>query len=310
MADGPDWGRARPGIASAPLLAYADREEGGGGDEMPDTSIRGARRRSDEAGNWRSRLARTGLVGKGLFFATLGLLAVEVAVGAAASADQGAVERVAQAPFGRFLLIVLALTLVALVAWKGLQTVTGDPVEGSEPLDRVRYAIRTVGYGATALSAVVLLLVNWGQSPPGAEGTTNGEAEEEAAGVVMEWPAGRWIVAAAGLVVIGAGLHQIYRHAVQARFLRRLDVPGEAQRLVEAAGRAGYAARAGAIVGVGIFLVSAGVTHDDDDATGLSGLLSELADETWGQTALWALGVGLVLFGGFSLAEARYRRAT
>ncbi|MEL7155461.1 MAG: DUF1206 domain-containing protein, partial [Actinomycetota bacterium] len=86
----------------------------------------------------RSQVARIGLVGRGLLYGTLGLLVTQVATGDRSSASTtGAVERVAAAPFGQVLLVVLTVTLLALVAWKALQAVAGDPIEGSEVADRV-----------------------------------------------------------------------------------------------------------------------------------------------------------------------------
>ena len=41
-----------------------------------------------------------------------------------------------------------------------------------------------------------------------------------------------------------------------------------------------------------------------------SGLLTELSGNGWGQLALWLIAFGLLAYGLFALAEARYRRAT
>ncbi|MGI8939694.1 MAG: DUF1206 domain-containing protein, partial [Iamia sp.] len=89
-----------------------------------------AQQAESTASDLRSKLAPVGLVGKGLLYASLGFIAINVALGDSDSQDtskSGAIERVAEAPFGKFLMIVLAVGLVALVLWKATQAIAGDP---------------------------------------------------------------------------------------------------------------------------------------------------------------------------------------
>ena len=72
----------------------------------------------------------------------------------------------------------------------------------------------------------------------------------------------------------------------------------------------GYAGSGAVTIGVGVFLFLAGMQYDPDNVKGLSGLLAELAGNGWGQLALWLIALGLLAYGLFALAEARYRRAT
>lgn len=277
---------------------------------MPTTAASMEQRVEDEAGKRRSQVARLGLVGKGLLYCTLGLLVTQVATGDRSSASaSGAVERVAAAPFGRILLIILTVTLLALVAWKVLQLIAGDPLEGSEPTDRAMFGLQAVLYGTTAVAAVSILVANWsGQRSAGGGG---GGGQQEAAGWVMGLPAGRWIVAAVGLGVILYGLYSAYGDAIEAEFMERIEADDdEVNWTIEVGGRVGYAVRGIFTVGVGIFLLIAGLTHEPGQARGLSGVLQELSGQPWGPYVLWPLAVGLLLFGLFSLAEARYRRAT
>jgi hypothetical protein len=61
---------------------------------------------------------------------------------------------------------------------------------------------------------------------------------------------------------------------------------------------------------VGVFLIQAAIAFDPNKAKGLSQSLASLADSSWGRLVLWAVALGLMAFGAFTLAEARYRRAT
>lgn len=256
----------------------------------------------------RAKVARVGLIGQGLLYTLLGLLAVNVATGDRATATRsGAVQAVAQAPFGRFLLIGLTVALVALVVWKVMQAIAGDPVEGSEGSDRIKYAFKAMLFSTAALSAVAILIANWGisaQVPTGG----GGDSRTQATAVVMGLPGGRWIVMAVGIAAIGFGCYQILRNAVRCEFMERLSVGGDTRRVIETCGRVGYAGSGGVTIGVGVFLFLAGLRYDPDNVRGLSGLLAQLAGSGWGQLALWLLAFGVLAYGLFALAEARYRR--
>ena len=263
------------------------------------------------AGSARSSVARPGLIGRSLFYLLFGLLALDLAFGSGEE-SQGAVERVASAPFGRFLLIGLAVALVALVVWKVLQAVAGDPGEGSETTDRMKYALKAVTYGGLAATSVTVLIANW-ESGSSSESGGSSDSEQQATATVLEWPAGQWLVVLGGLAIVGFAVYELYTHAYGSEFMSRLATSGmddSTRRAVEWSGRAGYAAKAAITAVIGIFLVVAGIRHDPDETEGLSGALRELSDTGWGTALLAFVGVGLFLFAAFSLVEATYRRTT
>ena len=104
--------------------------------------------------DWRSNLARAGLVAKGILYLALGFFAIDLAIGGSQSSDQGAIELVASQPFGKWILGILTLGLFALAAWRAIVAFTGDPVEGSEASDRVMFAVKSVLYLGTAIAAL------------------------------------------------------------------------------------------------------------------------------------------------------------
>jgi hypothetical protein len=271
--------------------------------------------RGQSQADWRSTLARVGLSAKGILYLAIGLLAINVASGDASSSavtQRGAAELVANQPLGQALIVILTVGLFAMAAWQFTLAITGDPVEGSVKSDRVKYAAKGVAYLATAMAALPVMLAQWGASfGMGANG--DGQTERRAAAEIMTWPAGPWIAAALGLAIIAIGVYQLHHHALHKRFMQRLDrgkMRPEIERGIEHAGQAGYAARGMVFAIVGIFFVLAAVQHDPREAVGLAGALQALSDQTWGQLVLWAVAIGLFLFGCFSFAEAKYRRAT
>ena len=79
---------------------------------------------------------------------------------------------------------------------------------------------------------------------------------------MLSWPAGKWIVGVAGLVLIGAGLWSGY-FGIQKKFLKSWmteRISATAQSWGERVGVAGLLARMVVFVLIGIFLVKA--AHD------------------------------------------------
>jgi hypothetical protein len=183
-------------------------------------------------------------------------------------------------------------------------------VEGSEAKHRAKYAIKALLYFGVAATALAILLANAGVDSGGAGG---GGGKERATATVLSWPAGPWIVGLAGVAIVALALQQVRKHGWKQEFMERLErsrMNDKVARGVRRAGQAGYTARAIVLAITGVFLVVAAVQHDPDEAKGLSGALRALSGETWGQIVLWLVAVGLVLYGIFCFAEARYRRAT
>jgi hypothetical protein len=261
-------------------------------------------------------LGRVGLVGRGVLYAVIGVLALQLAIGAPdeQASPQGAIEWVGEQPLGKFLLIALTLSLVALALWRALDAWRGDPVEGAETSDRVRYAVQAVIYAGFAIAALSVTIANWSGSgssggssgSSGSGGAGDGQTQQQATAVVLDWPGGQLLVAAAGFAVIGYAVWKFVKDTVNAEFMERLSGAGDG---VERFGRVGYAARAVVWAVIGVLLIQAAWTHDSGQAGGLSTALQELTGSTWGRALLVAVAVGLFAFGAFCVTEAKYRRA-
>jgi hypothetical protein len=260
-------------------------------------------------GDWKESLGRLGLIGKGALYVIIGLLALQVATGdlGTDTSKSGAIEWVAHQPFGRFLLIALTVSLFAMAAWRLLDAFVGDPVEGDEVKDRVRFAVKGLLYLVFAVIALTTTISAWTEGEEAASSGSGGGEEQQATATVLDWPAGQWIVAIAGLALIGYALYMFKRHTIDEKFLERLDVGSSSW--VAPVGRLGYAARSVVFVLMGWFLFQAGITYDPNESKGMSEALKELAGESWGTVALLVVAFGLVAYGLFNLAESRYRKA-
>ena len=259
--------------------------------------------------DWKDPIGRIGLVGQGVVATIVGLLAIRIAMGDKdeAATSEGAVAWLAQQPFGKFLLVALTVALFALALWRFLCAAMGDPVEGSEPKDRVKYAVLGVVYLLLAITTLGITIANWTGDDTEANAESGDESSQQAASTLFDWPAGRWLVGILGVALIGYAGYNFYKQVVRKEFAERLDA--DESSWVVRLGEFGYAAQSLVYAVIGYFFIQAAIAFRSTTAKGPSGALIELADTTWGKVMLWVIAIGLFAYGIFCIAEAKYRKA-
>jgi len=263
-----------------------------------------------KAQDWKGPIGRVGLVGQGVVATIVGLLAIRIAMGDKdqAATSEGAVAWLADQPLGKFLLVALTIALFALALWRFLCAAMGDPVEGSEPKDRLKYAVLGVIYLLLAITTLGITIANWTGSGDEASNAQSGdEGSQQATSTLFDWPAGRWLVGLLGVAVIAYAGYSFYKQVVKKQFAERLDADDGSW--IIRLGQVGYTAQALVYAVVGYFFIQAAIAFKSTTAKGPSGALIELADTTWGKVMLWAIAIGLFAYGIFCIAEAKYRKA-
>jgi hypothetical protein len=262
------------------------------------------------ARDWKDPIGRLGLVGQGVVATIVGVLAIRIADGEKdeAATSEGAVAWLAQQPLGKFLLVALTVALFALALWRFLCAAMGDPVEGSEPKDRLKYAVLGVVYLSLAITTLGVTIANWtGSDDTAASEDSGDEGSQQAASTLFEWPAGRWLVGILGVAVIGYAGYNFHKQVVRRKFSERLDA-GEGSWVVRL-GLVGYTAQSLVYAVVGYLFIQAAIAFKSTTAKGPSGALIELADTTSGKVLLSIIAIGLLAYGVFCIAEAKYRKA-
>ena len=269
------------------------------------TEISRARDQVENA-SWLNALARVGLVAKGVSYALVGVLAIKLAVdsGGEATSRQGALHTLAQHSFGKFVLIGLAFGFAAYAVWRFAQAFfdknnDGDGAKGLAK--RAGYFGSGAIYAGLTYSTIKILSGS-------AEQSQNQKAHKTAA-TVLSWPAGKWIVGAAGLVLIGVGLWNGYR-ALEKKFLKNWkteQMGATAQRWGTRSGVVGLSARMVVFALIGVFVVKAADDYNPREAIGLDGALQKLASQSYGSWLLGLVAAGLLAYAVFCFFEARYR---
>ena len=255
---------------------------------------------------WVERLARVGYAAKGLVYLLVGGLAARAALGAGGRTTDsgGALRSLGDGTGGKLLLALIAAGLLGYALWRVIAAATdaegkGDDAKGLA--QRLAGAGRGLLYVGLALQALRLLRGG---------GAREGSRAEDWTARLMAAPAGRWLVAAVGLGVIGYALYQLYR-AYASKVRKHLDLStlgADGQRLVVALGRFGIGARGVVFLVIGWFLIRAARQSDASEASGVGEALRTLAAQSHGKWVLAVTGLGFVAYGLYQFANARYRR--
>ncbi|QKW18006.1 DUF1206 domain-containing protein [Kitasatospora sp. NA04385] len=247
---------------------------------------------------------RSGFVARGVVYALVGVLALQIAFGSGGEdADrQGALHQIAVRPFGAVLLWVLAAGFVGMALWRASTAVFGEAGQ-KKTGSRVLSAGRAVFYGFVAWGTAAYAAGSGG-------GSDSDSTSKDWTATTLGWPGGRWLVGAAGLVLAGIGTAIAVR-ALQRRFLRKLEtgtMHPRTRTAVTGTGISGNVARGAVYAAAGVFVVTAAVRFDPDRARGMDDTLRSLASSAAGPWLLVVVAAGLVLYGVFSFASARWRR--
>lgn len=259
---------------------------------------------------WADRLARLGFCARGVVYAIIGLLAAQIALSGnehTEASKDGALREISERPMSGVLLTVLAVGLAGYALWRLSEALWGKRDED----DEAKRTAKRLGSAAKAAFYAVFLFSTVRFIARGPDGGSGGaEREQTLTARVLELPGGRFVVGLVGLLVMVGAAYSLYR-AVAQKFEKRLDTSDMDPPLgtvVGALGTVGLAAR-GFVFGLaGYLALRAALDFDPDEAAGLDGTLKELARQPYGPGLLLIAAVGLVAYGLYSFAEARYRQ--
>lgn len=274
-------------------------------EEKRDQAVATAEKAADS--RWLERLARAGLVSRGVLYLVVAAIAVHVARGRPKDPmdKQGALQAVVRQPLGELLVIALAVGFAGYATWRLVEAVvgrTGEDDSRKAAAKRIGYLARAGLYAWFFVSAAKLVI--WSRE------VKSGEAEVDWTARVLGWPGGTALVAAVGLGILGGGFYIGWR-GLSRKFRKRLkagEMTRAERRWILGFGSVGMVARMVVTTVIGGFLIAAALQHDPREAVGIDGALRRLAGTTMGPGLLVLLASGLACYGLYSFAEARFRR--
>lgn len=260
-----------------------------------------------ESKEWVEKLARFGYAVRGVVYLVVGGLAVQAALGTggATVGSKGALSWIVTEPYGKVLLGIVALGLFSYALWRFVQAIFDPESKGSDTKGMItRAAYFVIGFTHAGLGVAAVRLVT------GAGSGSGSGSQEQWTARLMSQPFGQWLVVLAGLIVIGAALYELYM-AISGKYEDRLktsQMSAKETKVMRIVGRIGYLAHFVTIGLIGTFLVQAGLTYDPQKAGGLGEALGTIQSEPYGPWLLGVVAIGLLSYGIFSFAVAKYRR--
>ncbi len=228
-------------------------------------------------------VTRAGFLGYGIFHLVVGWLALQLALGnATGESDQsGAFEFLASQPYGRVLLVAIVVGLVAMAVWQLLLAAVGHRDERGHrrTFERLASAGRAVIYGALAYTA--------GKVVVGAHPSSESQQRNATEGLLSQ-PAGRTLVAIAGLAVLAIGIGMVV-YGARRDFEKRLMISrmsGRTRTTAVRLGQVGYVAKGVAFGIVGLLVAVAALRRDASRSGGLDPALRTLAGRPYGELLL------------------------
>ncbi len=251
---------------------------------------------------WLKTLGKVGVAAIGIVWLLLAWISLQVAFGGSSGKstdNSGALQELAQQPFGKVLLAVMAFGLFAYAVWMVFEAAIGYQREGD---DKKRLGKR-IGAGAKAVIGLGLG-VQAAKLVLGSGNKSSSQKQSDWTSKLLGLPAGKVLVVIVGLAVIGFAGFLIYQ-GIEKKFLEKLS--GGTSQTVVKVGQFGYIARGVAFGVVGILVIVAGVKHQASKSDGLDGALKTLAGQPFGKWILTVVAIGLAAYGVFTLVTAPRR---
>jgi hypothetical protein len=248
-------------------------------------------------------LARVGLAARGVIYILIGWVAILIALGRSSSqADQqGALQLLVGKPYGLLSLWLLGIGFALYALWRLSEAVYGVTAEGNGAGPRLKSLFRALVYASFAYLTFKVI--------SGKQGSQTGQQQDLTASV-MHHSGGRLLVGIVGLIIVAVGLALVaegVRHKFM-KYLRTAQMNARTRRTVERLGMVGTAARGLVFALAGVLVVEAAVTFQPSKAGGLDKALLTLRNQPFGEFLLILAAAGLIIFGIYGLAEARWRR--
>ena len=195
--------------------------------------------------------ARAGLTARGIVYILMGVLALLIARGAHAVADQkGVMAQVLAKPFGSWVVALLAIGLAGYALWRIAEAAFGVSGAGRRLRPRAKSLARGLIYAFLTYTAVSVL-----QGSRGLQGTEQrGYALE-----VMSHQGGRWMVGLVGLAIAIVGVAAV-NEGIKLRFMRFFPAGNVSPRVrtwIRGLGRIGTIARGFVFTLTGVLVISA-----------------------------------------------------
>jgi hypothetical protein len=207
-------------------------------------------------------------------------------------------------PGGVILLWGMAVGAAAYAAWRVIQA-WRNPHSSSnvwlQSLNRVSVALSGLAYTVFSYSAAQVAL----RTPPGGRDAPE-QHQQQLVARVLEWPAGWWVIGAAGLAVAIVGVVQ-FGFVVRRSYTREIRMQPRSRtagRVVHGLAAYGYAARGVILCLLGYFLIKSAASGNPRAVGDTDTAFDFIGGGVVGNTAFAVVALGTLAYGLFMYANA------
>ncbi len=266
--------------------------------------------RSVSASSAVENLTRLGYVVRGLLYGTIGLLALQVAVGKGGrlTDPQGAIAAIGQQTGGQLVLYLILIGLIGYSLWGVIRAVF-DPLHKGNDLkglaQRIGFLVSAIAYGLLIPPTYALIQARTAAHSGGQTAQT-----QQITASILSRPWGPAVVGIVAVILIGVGLFNFFQGFRQDfdRQFQPYALDAQQRTWVRRLGRFGTSARGVVFTLIGVFLFQAAYQHNANQAQGIDGALYALLRQPAGQWLLGIVAVGLISFGVYSVLSGIWLR--
>lgn len=250
---------------------------------------------------WVDPVMRVGFAARGVVYLLVGALAlVAVKDGGSTPDSTTALGALLGKPFGRSLMALVVVGLVAYAVWSCVQGVLDLDAKGNDAKGWVIRAAQLIS-GAVHLSLAVSVL----PLVLGKASDASGDRTEHWTALLMQQPLGRLLVSIVGMIAIGIGVQHFIK-AQREQYKAHLRYTPLTARL-DPVLKLGLVAHGLVIAMVGMFFMWAAWTADPARAGGMRDALMTVRRADPGQALFAVLAAGLLGFAVYCFIVAAYR---
>ena len=255
------------------------------------------------SGNGTKLIARIGYGARAVVYLIVGSLACVAAFGAGGetTGSRGALFELLHQPFGAVLLGFIALGLFCYSAWRTVQALLDADDHGTDAKAIVIRAALLVSATTHLLLALYAVSLIFNLSGSGDRGSGSEVSW------LMRQPLGPYLVAAAGVLIIGAGVAQFWK-GVTGKFHKHFEFSRTDRPIVSAICTFGLCARSVVFCIAGGLFLFAAYNVEPSQAGGLKESLQWIQRQPFGTILLAVMSIGLIAFSFYSFIEAMFRK--
>jgi len=253
---------------------------------------------------WVENFARTGIFAKGIVYCLIGLLTSMAALGLSGKKmdKEEAFKLIYDQPFGRILLILIAIGLLGYIMWRLFQAISDIDHEGKDS----NAIFKRLGYGGSALIYLAMAIYAFQLAIDGPQGGGD-DMQKSYIIKLLEYPGGNWIFGVVAIAIIIGGFRQMYKGYSQ-NFMKGVNfIKGEYAGHFKKAGTAGYISRGVVLAIVGYFFLMAALHKNANEVKGTKGAFDFL-ENNFGGLLMGLVALGLLGYGIFMFIKGRYQK--